>query len=395
MRGKVILVLSGDALSKVLLLLVNILLIRVLTVPDYAKFTLIFSVLMLGYQLVCAAIERLYIADFEAFSPHATRLLAVSVMFFGGVLMLYLYSSTTGADLLLFLLGLTILSAYQFERIKFQQQQRFRQFSGVELIKNGGWFFLVLGWGAYSGGATPLSALGSLFVAAGVGLIYMRLVAGRSLPSSKKSGPENSLLTMLRKSSDVFLYTLLAALMPYLPVFMVNLSGQNDTLATYGAAMRYQGIMGMLVYALNSVYLPTISQASSCDEARSFAFRFYRTLPIAGLTVCMAIIGFSICIPYIDGGRYPMTPYVFVVLAACGFLSLTSIPAVNQLLAQRHYRQILIAISSGIAVNWIAFVVLKGVFPMLGAALASLAGYAVANSIIVYFGFRCFSRRPG
>lgn len=393
MRNRVILVLSGDALSKVLLLSVNVLLIRALSVSAYASFTLLFTVLMLGYQLACAAIERLYIADFERFSPLAARILVVSVAGWAGILSLYLYWAAPDPDFVLFFSGLAILSAYQFERIKLQQQQLFRQFSAVEVIKNGGWCLFVIG-GIYLGGVSTRMALGGLIAAAGLGVVYMRLIASRDRKLSGSTGDTASLVPMIRESGDVFLYTLLAAVMPYLPVFLVNLDAQEDTLATYGAAMRYQGIMGMVVYALNAVYLPTVAKASSAEEAKKLALKFYRALPVAALLAVMAIVGVAICIPIIDGGRYPMTPYVFSALAICGFFSLVAIPAVNHLLSKRRYRQILISITSGIVATCLVFLAIKELFATLGAALASLAGYAVANAMLTFYGLCSLAKKP-
>src|SRR5690606_13514430 len=68
-------VLIGDGAAKLIMLLANTLLVRYRSVSDYAAYAMLSNAVFLGFQLACAPIARLCIAEHDRYSRIASRLL--------------------------------------------------------------------------------------------------------------------------------------------------------------------------------------------------------------------------------------------------------------------------------------------------------------------------------
>jgi len=289
------------------------------------------------------------------------------------------------------MVGLVLLSVYQFRRIKFQQQLRFAWLSIAELIKNGGWLLIVI---AVYASRTEMSsdiAFCALFASVLLGLIVMPREA-----NTETKWPGNPMeritFSFIFGSKEVFLYALFAAVFPFLPILMANHERNEELLATYGAAIRYQAVLGILVYSLNTVCLPMLASSSNRLELLALIRRFYRAIPLAIVVGAVAIAAVILIIPLIDGGKYPKLPLVFFILSGCSLLSLIAVPLINFLLIEREYKKILTCMVLGIVANVISYALMQGSLDGYEIAAASLLGYGIVNIMVIWLGWEKFRR---
>lgn len=382
MKKQLLKVFFGENLSKGLLLLVSLILINGMSVTAYAQFTKLFTLIMLGSQLACAAVERLYIADHENFRPYAARALwgcmAVCVVAVLG----YLWDEITVLERMSVVGGLVFLSLFQYRRIIYQQSQSFSHYLLADILRNSCWLVAVV-WFYFA--HLEISALLATLLLSGatvVGLCVMpRVEPSQQHVNDKPSFME--VLSVMCKNADVYVYTLVAAVLPYMAVLMASHTSDSTLTATYGAAMRYQAIIATCIQVMNVVYLPKISEYVSRGESEQFLRSSLRAIPVLSVFVILVVIAIVLVIPYIDKGRYPDAPLVFSVLAGCSWMSMLAVSSVNYLLATKVYRPILVAMMLGLFAIVVGNFYLQGVFPVLGVALASLFGYMVINLFII------------
>lgn len=386
MKRDLVKVFIGENLSKVILLIVNVLLISMMTVSEYAKFTLLFSVTMLGSQLACAAIERLYIVDYVEFAPYAKSALFASLAICLVGVLIYIYASVTLIESMVVCGAMIATSLQQFRRIKYQQRQYFGFYAASDLIKSSIWFLGVVSVFYIWGQLTAIIALSVLIIASSVSLISMPRVPVDDFMAPKYNCAK--VLRVLTNNLDVYVYTLLAAILPYMAVLLANQTENENLIATYGAAMRFQAITASIIQVFNVVFLPKISTAVAIGQGAVFLRSSLKKMPIMSVVLLMVIIFVSYLIPYVDGGKYPDAVFVYIVLSGCSWMSLISVSSINYLLANHAYRLILVAMVSGLMTLVISSSIFEMYSPKFGIAYASLLGYMVVSSFLLFCALR-------
>lgn len=382
MKRELIKVFIGENFSKSLLLIVNLVLISGMSVSQYAQFTLLFSLVLLGSQLVCAATERLYIADYDNFRVYSKQALIGCMGICLIIFIIYLDGISTISEKVTVCIALVILSLYQFRRITYQQRQNYSLYLIADIFKNGGWLISILVLFYLNVEASAEIAILLLVVSAMIGFVFVPKIAHPIIEGGKAPSYQDVFRVVL-KNSDVYIYTLIGAVLPYIPVLMAARTGQDSIIATYGSAMRYQAIVASFTQVLNVVYLPKLAAQVKNGQALGFLEASYRSIPKMSAGFLLVTVAVFIAIPYVDEGRYPNAPAIFALLAGCSWLSLIAVSSINYLLAKHVYRPILLIMIFGCCLIIIANIILKIYFPVVGIALASLFGYAVINGLLI------------
>ncbi|MEO5698786.1 MAG: hypothetical protein ABIQ60_16820 [Burkholderiaceae bacterium] len=367
---------AGDLVSKGLLVGINLYLIRHLAVDEYSHFTVLLTAVFLGYQLACGPLERLYIAEHERYGSHLTSLQWVlsGASALGGVL--WLWRTIDAVDAVLIVTGVFLLSAYQVSRIRLQQRMEFTLFSIAEILKNGMWLVTLLLFLAVPLFAPGSAALLALLVGTFLAMALMRFITRARPASEVRRGSGSDVGRVLWDTRHVIAYSLVGAVVPYLPIMMATSLGNDALTATYGAAMRYTAILGMAVFAVNTALLPQLATLGRDEQGRHLLLqRLKRNAPWALLLFIAVVLLIWIVIPYVDRGKYPLLPQVFLILAITPALSLASTPYINMLLVDGRARAVLAAMSAGLAVNLAGYVLLGSSTNPLAPAWASALAY--------------------
>lgn len=336
-----------DGVSKCVLALTTFAIIRVLAVDQYALFTLVFTSVLMAYQTLCGLIERMYISDSAGYAANGSS--AFILAWGSTLLVLGVYLSTrmpsdlAAVGMLVFI----ICTYYQFQRIKLQRGARFFSFMMIDFGRNIVWLGLLalLAWWHM------VSAM-ALIAAYGISAVVMAaFYRAETVQAAGLDGPvfdwRGGALYLFERRALVG-YCALAGLTPYLCLLMISREGSSYLTASYGAALRYQSIFAMAVYALNSVLIVRFTGGE--QEVSAMISAFYKRLPL--LLGCLVALTAAVAwlIPLIDQGKYGNAPILFVLLAGCSAASLVASPSVNYLLSRRHYGLMLRSITFGVLV---------------------------------------------
>lgn len=377
---------AGDLVSKALLVGINLYLIRHLAVDEYAHFTVLLTAVFLGYQLACGPLERLYIADYARYSSQLTSLQWVlsGASAVGGIL--WLWRAIDWADAALILTGVFVLTSYQVLRIRLQQRLDFTLFSVAEILKNGLWLGILMLFLAVPLVPSGASSLLSLLVGTFLAMALMKIAAPERLRQKLVHQRSAKVGRVLWDTRYVTAYSLTGAVLPYLPIMMAAAIGGDSITATYGAAMRYQAILGMAVFAVNTALLPQMAMLGRDDEGRGLLMqRLKRMAPLALLLFVATVLLIWSVIPYIDQGKYPLLPQIFLILSFTPAMSLATAPYINMLLIDGRARAVFGCMSAGLAVNLCGYVLLGSSGNLLAPAWASVFAYFTITFTTVLF----------
>jgi O-antigen/teichoic acid export membrane protein len=144
-----------------------------------------------------------------------------------------------------------------------------------------------------------------------------------------------------RETASLTLYSLASAGWAYLDIFLVAFLLDDFAVASYGAALRYAAIIMGPVPALIAVLRVRTSQSDLVDsepaQRELMANWAKRTaLPAAAILGTAALAAIWV-IPFIDGGRYPLSVPIFQILMVAGFAQFVALPSAGVLVTQKRY----------------------------------------------------------
>ncbi|MGX9380327.1 hypothetical protein [Pseudomonas sp. JQ36] len=379
-----------DGISKAFLALASLVLIKYLSISEFAQFSVVFTASMMTYQIIGGIVERLYISDHENYEKEGALSSFVLILVFGLAVSAYIFFHADVRASILTLVLTYLCTKYQVQRIKKQKEERFFIYSFVDMLRNATWLGLL-----YLKFATAVSVpyIANDFFALGTyallaifanSLLYMlsNNAAQKKQSSSFSWGQLVSSARYFFSRGDVVLYSVLGGAIPYYPFIIATVMRNETLISTYGAAMRYQAIFSMAIMAVNTVVIARFCNRKDIIRAQTSAF--YKVLPVAMLCLIIAIAFIWWAIPYVDGGKYPGLRTAFVILSSCSAISLVSTVAVNQLLAFNSYRAML----KGVLIGFLVMVAVTPIFALissdLGPLLSMVMGYLVIALLMIW-----------
>ena len=172
------------------------------------------------------------------------------------------------------------------------------------------------------------------------------------------------------RSLHLLLYFALVALFGQLPMLLVAPQSPPDETAGFAAAFRYYGLLMSVLSSANVVIIAKVAAGqgdSKLDVAR--LQRWAAALLFGGM-----LIGFHL-IPLVDGGKYPTSPYLFVVMALALLPGLASAPLAADMLKVGRGLQLLGSQLSALLGFCLVFI---APFPDASHAAAAAAGVPAA-----------------
>lgn len=385
MLRRIVTVFLGDGFSKALNIGISLYLISLLPIDQYAYFTVVFTSTMMGYQVACGLIERLYItdnADFSVVARQSNVLIAVPI---GCVFFAYTVAILGWKAGLVFVFGYVAFICFQILRIAAQKDENFRKFVILDVMKNGAWAVLTAAL-VLLGVQIADYFLMALVLSAWAVVLHAKYLGFRT-HSRADTGPGGGVtqaFNYLMTRTDVVFYSILAGCMPYIALVLASFMTAAETIATYGVAMRYQALFSMVVYAINVVLLPRMANGNAA-EMNQVISAFYNKLPYMLLAVSIAGCVVWLVIPFLGAGKYPGAQMTFAIFAGCSLCSLVSAPAATYLLALRRYRDMLKSICLGLVSILIALPAMLFLNEFYGVALACAVGYLCSGSALLMY----------
>jgi O-antigen/teichoic acid export membrane protein len=382
-------VLSVDILAKLAFGAVSIALIRFMPVGEYAGLTLAVSAAGLAAQVVSAGVNRIYIVGFDrhALAGKVETLLALQLAGIAAVAFVALpFSGAFGGlyPVAAVLAGAMAIS--DFSKTYYQRELRFARYSIIEIGRTaaqGAAIAGVLLVYRENLGAAPVlwaqaAALALAFCVALYPVLRWRRFADMSsmtaLVRNVAAGPYALL----------FVYFSLIAIFSQVDVVLVRWLADDQVLASYGAALRYYGLLSLALGAVHAVLLPAIQQARSNEELDSLYSQHFRLVLAFAPVVVAAGVAAGWVMPWVDHGRYPDSVAAFRVLVFSTIVSFAFSPHVNLLMKLERFRFLVVLVALALGVNVVLLLLLVPRYGAIGASVGMMTA-AACVTIPIYF----------
>jgi O-antigen/teichoic acid export membrane protein len=377
-----------DLLSKVILGLTTVFLVREMTNAEFASYTFAYSMAVLISQIIAATFNRMYILAGDGNAGRDTVETFIGAQLWSCAIVVLLTLPCVLIMSHLYLSSLLLLAGFlfsDFAKTYYQQKRGFFKLSMVELARSG--FFLtgLIGinvlWRQELNAteAVAMQGLIMLFIAL---TVFARRLRARQLLNCRNA--QRLLKTVLTGEYKYIVgYFILVAVLSSLTVFLLRILRTDYELATFGSAFRYYNMMSLCLGAVHVVMLPAIQQTKDNQELKALFVRHRKLLPLFAVCVLIAVIGSQWIIPWVNGGKYPESVGVFQILAASMVISFAFSPYVNMLLKIGDHRFIFWLMVLGVCVTGIGSAALITVAGVIGAAWGVFGGMGAIN-ILVY-----------
>jgi O-antigen/teichoic acid export membrane protein len=376
-----------DVVSRGLSALTLILLLRALSVEDFAFVVLLLNVgqflgsaatggIRLRYTRLEA--ERVSRGDEEPSAFHATMrsgtglILAAGILGIAGATALGVGSSSERLAFIAIATAYTLGSAsIEMAVFHYQAQLAFTRAGLLQVARSA--VQLVVAVVATLGLLESGEAIG-LYFAVGVGLIALLTAAPLARATRGATRGLEGRFGFGRETAALTLYSMASAGWAYLDLFIVAALLSDVAVASYGAALRYVSIVLGPVPAMVSVLRVRTAQRDMIDSDEAQIAMMKRWARQAGpptfVILALAAIVAIWAIPLVDGGRYPDSVPIFQVLLVTAFAQLLTLPNSSLLIAQERYTSLAWVNTAAVAVNVAAATIAAELFGVIGIAIA-------------------------
>ncbi len=388
-------VFSFEVLSKSLLGVVGIALIRLLPQEEYASFTYALACAAFASQALAFAFNRIYVVSQTAVTRERIdgMMSAQFMLVFAFALLLLPAASALGILYLPVVLLVLTSAIADFTKTIYQRDQQFFRLSLVELGRSVLYLTGVTALFVASNGTLRARwVLSAQILAMLTATLVTWHVERRSAPRFSPGAGGRVLREMVTGASRfLLLYFLLLSMFAQLETFILERLSTTVALASYGAASRYYGLLSLALGAVHTVLLPRVHEARQTGTLDQ-VLREQRRLLLAVvplLLLAAAVAGWAL--PLVDGGKYPDSVAVFRILTASALFSFVLSPYSNVLISAAAYSHLCGLVFVAMIVGALVSVVTIPAHGALGAAFGQTSGFFVLN-LLTYYAARSVTR---
>jgi O-antigen/teichoic acid export membrane protein len=382
-------VFSFDIISRILIGVLGILLIRLMGENEYALYTFTFSVISVVSQTIASTFKRIYIVGYKRFQidNHVESFLGLQIViiFIFTFMTLPFKNYFNGMYLwtIIMILGFVLV---EYSKTTYQNKQEFMKYSIVELSRSLLFSILTViliflyrekisAWQVFM---VQSSTMVLVFIFANKGKIRLENIfkLKKAIKIGKKIfvGPYKYLIY----------YTFLITILGQLDIFMLKILSSNNELSTYGSAFRYYSLLLLALSSINAVFLPAIQNIKKRSELENLYNKHNKTLffliPLILLGAWLA----KWIIPVIDLGKYPSSVLVFQILSLSAILSFIFSPHANLMMKLEKFKILFLIILSSVLMNLILNFLMIPTLQSVGAAIATLVTFGF-NNLMTFF----------
>lgn len=320
-------VLGGDMLSKALNALALLAAMRFLTVVEFADYVFVSAMALAAYGIFNGFFNRRIVFNrIPEEELAATELLALILTGFAYVLIASL-APFMGMNLAIagvMLAGSAII--YDIRRSSLHRDQAFRRYTALEVVRAGSFLAATIAVIVLLEDDRGAWIIYSLAISYALAAVAMRssVVTRGSLTRQKLKSCVQTLWT--RESLMLMAFFVLMGLASQLPALLYRPLADTADYAEFGVAFRYYGLLASITAAFHIVALPAIANVTA-DDAGALIKRMHRIALFALILVAGATVVTYFLMPFIDGGKYPHAPALFVTMSVslcfgiyCGIL---------------------------------------------------------------------------
>jgi O-antigen/teichoic acid export membrane protein len=393
----------GDATSKVFSLATAFLLIRGLSITDYANYTtfsgisyLLSGIVGVGINmaLVRFSVDHLSRGKEKPFALYFLAILFQLIIYtlVAGLCLLFPTQSTAllfGQPALALPLQFGLLTGLgllliQFTRTLYQAEEKFNSYIGIIwLIQVVIFLCLAVLWLFHYLSFLPIAIIFSI-VQLGIGLWLLANYLGNFEFSGLKNfvlHQKDELKQFLTGSGWLIGYFLTLNLFSRMDVLMLLRFKGKEELAIYGVAFQYYTLSLLFLGSIHAVLLPKFSRADMQQSERQKAFLKQWLQWSAWLSV--PIILFDVAgkplFVWVNGSVYEKSFPIFVIFSFGIWLSMMFSPLVNILISQGDFRFLFFLGIAAFVSNVLLNLLLVPLFGGVGAAATVIISIGIIN----------------
>jgi O-antigen/teichoic acid export membrane protein len=170
-----------------------------------------------------------------------------------------------------------------------------------------------------------------------------------------------------------------------LDVFMLRSLSEAHDLSTYGSAFRYYGFLLMALESAKSVYLPVIQSISTIKGMNEIFLNHQKYVLLSIPIIAFGCLISQWIIPWVDNGRYPDAPTVFIILSVSAFMSFAFSPHVTVIMKMEKFFFLFLLMIFCFSLNFGLNFFLIPVYKAIGAAYATLLSFLCVNGAIFLY----------
>lgn len=387
-----------DVVAKALLGVGGILLIRYVRPAEYAQLTMAWALTVLVTQTVAASLNCIYVVGHRRWNMRDSTAALVGLQFWGVLAVGLVLSAAMNVDALTGAWLTATMAAsclVEFSKTQYRQELLFWKYSAVELGRTVSYCLALLGlllWrrdglAAWHVLAAQCATLVAVFLVSSRGRLALgdlvRLgdavrLAGRIVGSPLRL---------------VFVHKLLLAVFMQVDVLAIQVWSSSQQLAAYGSALRYYGLLMLLLGAVHTVLLPMVERAGTWRELAGLLAQHRRLLAafVPATLVGLWLAGWVM--PWVDQGKYPEAVPTFRVLAISAVVSFALSPYANIVMRLDAFGFLSGVALASLAVHVGLCALLVPTWGAPGAAASTLIVSAAQNGA-VYLRSRMYHARP-
>ncbi len=382
----VVQVFSFDLVSKLLLGVMGLALIRFMPEVEYARYTLALSISSTISQILTSSFNRIYIVGYQRLPfGGALSLLGVQLWIVAAlaILMYPLAKSIEGSYWFAMILILATC-LLDFSKTFYQRELKFTRFSIIELARSLAFVITLLPliyFVRYSIRAWQVIALQAVVMIIVFSLFFNKHLDLRQL---LKVSDTSRFARAVVKSDYKYLvgYFSILAVFSQIDVFILKIMTDDQTLATYGSAFRYYSLLSLALGAVHVVLLPLIQKLESATEFDHLMVKQRKLLVLFAPLVLIAAGVSKWVLPWIDHGKYPDAVAVFRILCISTLVSFTFSPYVNLVMRFEDFKFLLIVVGIGLLLSVSLNLMLIPVLKAVGTAITTLTTFGLINGLI-------------
>lgn len=398
-----------NMVARALQLIVTVVLVRVLSVEDYASYTVFFTtsttILGVGGQSIALAYVRYNTEKMSKDPSYRDSLIVLAHMVnvFGLVLLLigsYPLADAMGVTLPVILAAIVygfLLGAVQLNIAFFQSRELYAKSGVVENVKQ----LTLLGCIAMAIGLAS-GSLSSILVSYCVSGLACFVIALAMVVRLVKRGEADVIIDLrvgkefLAVSAWLILYSVATQLYNQANISMLAYFGTTQAVAEFGVAAKYFNMVLLFLPPMKTVLRVRMSKAEmvgSAEKQREFAIRWFKktTIPFVAL-VGFCCIAAQLIFPFLNGDGYNAAIPMFQILCVNALSAYIFAPASALIMSLNRYGlQFAIAVAS-LAINLLGNYLHIPLFGGVGTSIATTVSQIALNAMMTAVVFKVGAR---
>lgn len=402
--GAYIIVLIFDIISKLLMAVATIVIVRLLSIDEYAIYTKFHSISVLSTTIIGTGLALAYVRfaaekvsrgqdnSFGLFKLCSLLVCLATIISFIAIPIINKSFNTTFFISIISLIYGGVLALNKMNQSYFQVDERFSTSGIITNIKN---ITLCLGvavlpifFSNITATQTIYATIISAIIAYLIGYIYISKNSTTQTFSSDKS----LLRALFKESWWLIIYSLLVCLFDQGCVIIMSHIASIEDIAIYGVASKYYALMLTFLSSLMTVLRIRTSNQSmvdSKDNRKAFVINWIkRVWWIAGAVCLCTILVSRPVLTLLNGNEYIDAVPVFNILVIGVFIGYIFAPNVAVMMSAKRYKELCALALISFIINCVICVTLIPKCGAIGAAVAVVISNAFLNivsTLIIYY----------